>query len=77
MCYLNKSRPVAVSMINAVKHLKYQISHVKGTDMESKSQLKEWIDTYIKEQLETAAVAICMFVKEKITNNDVILTYGW
>lgn len=75
-CYLNKCRPVAVSMVNAVKHLKYQVSHVKGTEMDSKSQLKEWIDTYIKEQLETAGLAICMFVREKITNNDVILTYG-
>ena len=77
MTYLNKCRPVAVSMVNAVKHLKYQVSHVKGTELELKSQLKEWIDTYIKEQLETAGLAICMSVREKITNNDVILTYGW
>lgn len=34
------------------------------------------IDTYATEQIETAAIAISLKVREKISNGDVILTYG-
>lgn len=36
----------------------------------------EKIDTYASEQIETAAIAISLKVREKISNGDVILTYG-
>lgn len=36
----------------------------------------EKIDTYATEQIETAAIAISMKVREKILNGDVVLTYG-
>ncbi|KAK6638920.1 hypothetical protein RUM43_007190 [Polyplax serrata] len=77
MQYLSKHRPAAVSMDNAVKHLKFKINQSKGNEVECKNSINEWIDTYIKEQLEMAAKAICLFVREKITSGDVILTYGW
>lgn len=77
MSYLSRYRPVAVSMVNAVKHLKFKITQSKGTEVECKNGINEWIDTYIREQLEMAAKAICLFVREKITCGDVILTYGW
>lgn len=77
MDYLNRCRPVAVSMANAVKHLKFQINRTKLNETEAKNQINEWIETYIKEQLETAAEAICITVREKISDGDVILTYGW
>lgn len=77
MTYLSKHRPVAVSMANAVRHLKFKINQSKGYELECKNSISNWIDTYIKEQLDTAAEAICQFVREKITTGDVILTYGW
>lgn len=36
----------------------------------------EKIETYASEQIETAAIAISLKVREKINNGDVILTYG-
>lgn len=77
MSYLSKSRVVVVTMVNAVKHLKFKINQCKGSDVECRSSVIEWIDTYINDQLETAAKAICLFVREKISSSDVILTYGW
>ncbi|KAL0269214.1 UNVERIFIED_CONTAM: hypothetical protein PYX00_007021 [Menopon gallinae] len=76
MVFLNKCRPVAVSMVNAVKHLRFQVNQLKGNEIESKKQINDWIDTYIKEQIEKAAEAISLFVLQKITDGDVILTYS-
>lgn len=44
--------------------------------MQRKFRLIEKIDTYAHEQIEVAAVAISLKVREKISNGDVILTYG-
>jgi translation initiation factor eIF-2B subunit delta len=44
---------------------------------QAKKKLLEAIDTYIREQIEVAAQAICIMVQRKIANGDVILTYGW
>lgn len=77
MVFLNKCRPLAVSMINAVKHLRFQVNQIRGNEIDSKKQINDWIDTYIKEQIEKAAEAISLFALEKITENDVILTYSW
>lgn len=41
-----------------------------------KQRLIEKIETYAKDQIETAAIAISLKVREKISNGDVILTYG-
>jgi len=44
---------------------------------QAKKKLLEAIDTYIREQIEVAAQAICIMVQRKIADGDVILTYGW
>lgn len=44
--------------------------------MQKKEILTEAIETYIRDQIEKAAQAISIFVQEKISNGDVILTYG-
>lgn len=44
---------------------------------EAKSNLIESVDTYIRDQIEKAAQAISISVQEKISNGDVILTFGW
>lgn len=76
--YLDKCRPVAVSIANAVKFIKWQINQLpKGeTDAELKSILGEAIDTYIRDQLDKATEAISIKVQEKISDGDVILTFG-
>lgn len=76
--YLDKCRPVAVSIANAVKFLKWQINQLpKGeSDAELKYILLEAIDTYIRDQIDKAAEAISIQVQEKISDGDVILTFG-
>lgn len=44
--------------------------------MQKKQRLIEKIATYAFEQIEVAAIAISLKVREKISNGDVILTYG-
>ncbi|XP_011505514.1 PREDICTED: translation initiation factor eIF-2B subunit delta [Ceratosolen solmsi marchali] len=77
--YLNSCRPSAVSMQNAVKHLKWQMSTLPSTisDKEGKLKLENAIDTYIQEQILLADKAISNAIKKKILNGDVILTYGF
>jgi translation initiation factor eIF-2B subunit delta len=45
-------------------------------DSQKKNYLLETIDTYIRDQIEKAAQAISNSVQNKISNGDVILTYG-
>lgn len=76
--YLQKCRPISVSMANALKAVKGQINHLPDNETEEqhKETLAEFIDTYIRDQIEKAAVAISKKVQEKICTGDVILTYG-
>lgn len=79
MVYLQKCRPISVSMANALKAIKGQINTLQtGADSDDhhKEVLCEFIDMYIRDQIEKAAVAISTKVQEKIFNGDVILTYG-
>ncbi|XP_008210067.1 translation initiation factor eIF-2B subunit delta isoform X2 [Nasonia vitripennis] len=77
--YLNFCRPSAVSMQNALKHLKWQMSTLPSTipDQEAKTKLANAIDTYIQEQILLADKAISNAIQKKILNGDVILTYGF
>ncbi|XP_043466791.1 translation initiation factor eIF-2B subunit delta isoform X2 [Leptopilina heterotoma] len=77
--YLDHCRPSAVSMQNALKHLKWQMSLLPTTisDQEAKVKLINAIDTYIQEQILLADKAISIKIQTKITNGDVILTYGF
>ncbi|KAL1123641.1 hypothetical protein AAG570_002717 [Ranatra chinensis] len=76
--YLNASRPMSVSMTNALRHLKTHLTQLPNNiqDNEARAKLCDVIDTYIKDQIEVAGVAICRSVKKKIANGDVILIYA-
>lgn len=76
--YLDKCRPIAVSIANAVKFIKWQIKQLpeEETDARLKGILLEAIDTYIRDQIDKAAEAISIQVQEKISDGDVILTFG-
>lgn len=76
--YLHKCRPIAVSIANAVKFIKWQINQLPKDekDPELKAILLEAIDTYIRDQIDKAAEAISIQVQEKISDGDVILTFG-
>lgn len=78
VAFLDCCRPLSVSMTNALRFLMWQLTQLPNSvsDSEAKKKLLEAIDTYIREQIEVAAQAICIMVQRKIANGDVILTYG-
>lgn len=77
--YLHHCRPMAVSMQNALRHLKWQMTQLPTTvsDDNAKSALENSIDTYILEQIQLAGKAISITIQTKISNGDIILTYGY
>lgn len=76
--YLQLCRPLAVCMANALRHFKTQLQKVECIeDSVKKETLIEEVDTYIAEEIDKAGEAISMKVNEKVTDGDVILTYGW
>ncbi|RZF47167.1 hypothetical protein LSTR_LSTR004876 [Laodelphax striatellus] len=78
MAYIDQCRPASVSMVNAVRHIKRHLTQIPNTlsDLQAKQKLYDVIDTYVKEQIDVAGEAISNTVQKKITNGDVILTYG-
>lgn len=78
LAYLQQCRPLSVSIINANKFIKWQISQLPADEgeAEQRERLIEAIDTYIRDQVEKAAQAISSMVQEKISNGDVLLTFG-
>ncbi|PSN30092.1 hypothetical protein C0J52_25272 [Blattella germanica] len=76
--FLDTCRPLSVSMTNALRFLKRQLTLLPNnvSDSEAKKKLLDIIDTYIREQIDMAAQAICIMVQKKIVKDDVILTYG-
>ena len=78
--FLNQCRLMSVSMGNAIKHLKWNISHVSRdlSDYKAKQELIESIDNYINIKIELPAEAISSFVidDKKIVKNDVIVVYA-
>ncbi|XP_054736356.1 translation initiation factor eIF-2B subunit delta [Anastrepha obliqua] len=76
--HLQKCRPLAVSVSNAYKHIKHVLTQLPTDQAESdlKENLCRFIDTYIENQIGKAAEAISHSVQEKISNGDVILTFG-
>ncbi|CAM6031542.1 unnamed protein product, partial [Sphagnum compactum] len=76
--YLKQCRPLSVSMTNALRYIRWQLTHLNGDDSDEmkKEALLDAIDTYIRDQIEKAQQAISISVQEKITDGDVILTYG-
>lgn len=77
--YLQKCRPLAVSMTNALRHIKLYLTQISTnlSDEEKKDLILEGIDTYIRDEIGMADKAISLFVQAKIVQDDVILIYGW
>lgn len=78
VAYLHQCRPLSVSITNALKFIKWQLTHLPNdeSDVELKQRLLELVDTYIRDQIEKAAEAISISVQRKISTGDVILTFG-
>ncbi|XP_032590142.1 translation initiation factor eIF-2B subunit delta isoform X2 [Drosophila grimshawi] len=76
--HLNKCRPLAVSVYNAYKQFKNQLTQLPADQPETelKDQLEHFIDTYIENQIGKAAQAISSSMQEKITDGDVLLTFA-
>lgn len=78
--FLNQCRPKSVSMGNAIKYVKMQISHIPqdATDNEAKKILCDNIDSYIKKKIYLAddAISNILIGHRKIKDGDVIMIYG-
>ncbi|KAI9760875.1 MAG: hypothetical protein M4579_001376 [Chaenotheca gracillima] len=76
--YLKSCRPLSISMGNAIRWLKLEISKVDidVPDTDSKSYLCNAIDTFIRERITLADAVIATAAASKIQNGDVILTYA-
>lgn len=74
--FLQKYRPLAVSVSNAMKFIQFQLHQLPKTEGDAKEKLLESIDTYVRDQIDKAAEAISITVQQKISDGDVILTYG-
>ncbi|KAI9790705.1 MAG: hypothetical protein M1816_004846 [Peltula sp. TS41687] len=76
--YLKSCRPLSVSMGNAIRWLKLEIStiDVGAPDDESKPQLCAAIDNFIRERITVADQVISASAGAKIQHGDVILTYA-
>ncbi|XP_043191256.1 translation initiation factor eIF-2B subunit delta-like isoform X1 [Amphibalanus amphitrite] len=77
---LARRRPLSVAMENVAHRLEQAIRHEdvpadKG-DYEAKRYIIDWIETFINDHICKAMTAISMFAGKKITDGDVILTYG-
>ncbi|XP_055335254.1 translation initiation factor eIF-2B subunit delta-like [Paramacrobiotus metropolitanus] len=77
--FLAQCRPLSVSMGNAIRQIKWLITHTPAEmpDTEAKARLIEQLDHYVDEKIVLAGKAIAEnYAAEKINNGDVILTYS-
>lgn len=76
--YLVSCRPMSISMGNAIRWLKVQISAVDVSTPESsaKTDLCEAIDNYVQEKVTLADQVIAKKANEKIKDGDVVLTFA-
>ncbi|XP_077990058.1 translation initiation factor eIF2B subunit delta-like [Glandiceps talaboti] len=77
--FLTQCRPLSVSMGNAIKFLKMQITNTPTDikDSEAKERLFESIDGYLQEKIVLAGEAISKtYAIQKICNGDVIMIYA-
>ncbi|KAL3210141.1 hypothetical protein MRX96_037368 [Rhipicephalus microplus] len=77
--FLNKARPLSMSMQNAMTFLKAQISEIQDAEPveKVKDSLVEWIKKFVYEEICLAKRQITVEAQQKIMNEDVILTYCW
>ncbi|KAK9748201.1 hypothetical protein RND81_02G042900 [Saponaria officinalis] len=76
--YLNECRPLSISMGNAIRCLKTRIAKlpVNLTESEAKSVLCLEIDKFVDEKIIIANKVIVNHAVTKISDGDVLLTYG-
>ncbi|CAK7892083.1 translation initiation factor eIF-2B subunit delta [[Candida] anglica] len=76
--YLKTARPLSISMGNAIRWLKQEISHISidTSDELAKEILCGKIDDFIKEKIELSDRLIIEYASKHITNGSTILTYG-
>ncbi|KAG8963972.1 hypothetical protein FRC03_002403 [Tulasnella sp. 419] len=76
--YLVAARPMSMSMGNAIRYLKYEISilSIDLPEQDAKDFLCDRIDTFIRERVTVADQVIQSLAMEKIQDGDVILTYA-
>ncbi|KAF9595313.1 hypothetical protein IFM89_038465 [Coptis chinensis] len=76
--FLNECRPLAISMGNTIKFLKSRIGRLPLTmsESEAKATLYSDIDCFINEKIITADKVIVEHAVTKISDGDVLLTYG-
>ncbi|KAK3751992.1 hypothetical protein QZH41_010973, partial [Actinostola sp. cb2023] len=77
--FLTQCRPLSVSMGNAIKYVKYNITRISPDrpEDEAKKELIGAINRFIHERIILADEAISKtFAKSKIHDGDVILTYA-
>lgn len=77
--YLKSARPLSISMGNAIRMLKQDISHISidSTEEEAKKLLIRKIDDYIKEKIDLSEKLIVENASRHITHGSTILTYGY
>ncbi|KAI1315880.1 hypothetical protein EDD11_000256 [Mortierella claussenii] len=75
--YLVTCRPMAVSMGNAIRYLKYEIGkNLELPDEDARSLFLEKIDNFIRDRITMADQVIANLGLQKIQDGDVILTYA-
>lgn len=76
--HLKTARPLSVSMGNAIRWLKQEISHISIDTSESKAKetLCSKIDDFIHEKIDLSDRVIIENASQHITNDCTIMTYG-
>lgn len=76
--FLASCRPLSISMGNAIRWLKLEISKVDIDlpDVDAKRNLCDAIDNFLRERVTFADQVIASSAAEKIKDGDVIMTYG-
>ncbi|KAK2464562.1 hypothetical protein APHAL10511_003420 [Amanita phalloides] len=76
--YLVSARPMSVSMGNAIRQLKLEISNtdIDMVEQDAKDSLCQNIDNYIRDRIILADEVIEELAGQKIKDGDVILTYA-
>ncbi|KAF9915610.1 hypothetical protein FBU30_001862 [Linnemannia zychae] len=75
--YLVTCRPMAVSMGNAIRYLKYEIgNNLELPDEDARALFIEKIDNFIRDRITMADQVITSLGLQKIQDGDVILTYA-
>ncbi|KAK9479689.1 initiation factor 2 subunit family-domain-containing protein [Lipomyces japonicus] len=76
--FLKTARPLSITMGNAIRWLKQEISVVSidVSDDQARDLLDEKINTYIRDKIEVADRVIVQNAATQISNGDIILTFA-